>query len=34
VLFPPGFGVERELYAGLAEDLASHGYVVLAIDHP
>ncbi len=26
--------MERELYAGLVEDLASHGYVVVAIDHP
>src|SRR5436309_3368494 len=34
VLFSPGFGVERELYAGLIEDIASHGYVVVAIDHP
>jgi predicted dienelactone hydrolase len=34
VLFSPGFGVERELYAGLVKDLASHGYVVVAIDHP
>ena len=34
VLFSPGFGVEREVYAGLVEDLASHGYVVVAIDHP
>ncbi len=34
VLFSPGFGVERELYTGLTEDLASHGYVVVAIDHP
>ena len=34
VLFSPGFGVERELYAGLVEDLASHGFVVVAIDHP
>jgi predicted dienelactone hydrolase len=34
VLFSPGFGVEREMYAGLVEDLASHGYVVVAIDHP
>ena len=34
VLFSPGFGVERGLYAGLCEDLASHGYVVVAIDHP
>src|SRR6476646_138342 len=34
VLFSPGFGAERELYAGLIEDLASHGYIVVAIDHP
>lgn len=34
VLFSPGFGVVRELYAGLVEDLASNGYVVVAIDHP
>src|SRR5207237_3346343 len=34
ILFSPGFGVEREVYAGLVEDLASHGYVVVAIDHP
>src|SRR5581483_10288920 len=34
VLFSPGFGVERQLYTGLVEDLASHGYVVVAIDHP
>jgi predicted dienelactone hydrolase len=34
VLFSPGFGVERELYSGLVEDLASHGFVVVAIDHP
>ena len=34
VLFSPGFGVERELYAGLVEDLASHGYIVVTIDHP
>jgi predicted dienelactone hydrolase len=34
VLFSPGFGIGRELYTGLIEDLASHGYVVVAIDHP
>src|SRR4051812_47033608 len=33
-LFSPGFGVEGELYAGLLEDLASHGYVVVALAHP
>jgi predicted dienelactone hydrolase len=34
VLFSPGFGVEHELYAGLVENLASHGYVAVAISHP
>ncbi len=34
VLFSPGFGTERQLYTGLTEDLASHGFVVVAIDHP
>ena len=34
VLFSTGYGLERQLYTGLVEDLASHGYVVVAIDHP
>jgi alpha-beta hydrolase superfamily lysophospholipase len=34
VLFSPGFGVPSSNYALLLDDLASHGYVVLAIDHP
>jgi predicted dienelactone hydrolase len=34
LLFSPGFGVPRQLYAGLVEEVASHGYVVVAIDHP
>jgi predicted dienelactone hydrolase len=34
VLFSPGFGVGRSLYTALTEDLASHGYVVVAVDHP
>jgi dienelactone hydrolase len=33
VLFSPGLGVSRVLYQALAEDLASHGYLVLAVDH-
>jgi dienelactone hydrolase len=33
VLFSPGFGGSRILYQALAEDLASHGYLVLAVDH-
>src|SRR5207244_7460681 len=32
--FSPVFGVEGELYVGLVEDLASHGYIVVAIAHP
>jgi predicted dienelactone hydrolase len=34
VLFSTGYGVERQLYTGLVQDLASHGYVVAATDHP
>jgi EmrB/QacA subfamily drug resistance transporter len=34
VLFSTGYGVERQLYSGLVQDLASHGYVVAALDHP
>ena len=33
VLFSPGFGAPRVLYQALAEDLASHGYLVIAVDH-
>ena len=33
VLFSPGFGQPRVLYQALAEDLASHGYLVIAVDH-
>jgi len=34
ILFSPGLGTSAELYAGLTEDLASHGYVVVTINHP
>jgi dienelactone hydrolase len=34
VLFSPGFGVSRAFYTVLVEDLASRGFVVVAIDHP
>lgn len=34
VLFSPGGGVNAWMYYGLLADLASHGYTVLAIDHP
>jgi dienelactone hydrolase len=33
VLFSPGLGTPRVLYRALAEDLASHGYLVIATDH-
>jgi predicted dienelactone hydrolase len=34
ILFSPGNGVPRWLYTSFVEDLASHGYLVAAIDHP
>src|SRR5262249_39777188 len=34
VLFSTGYGLERQLYTGLVSELASHGYIVVAIDHP
>ncbi|RDA94094.1 hypothetical protein CP533_5269 [Ophiocordyceps camponoti-saundersi (nom. inval.)] len=34
VLFSPGLGASRLLYAAGARDLASQGYVVITIDHP
>ncbi|MFC6009735.1 alpha/beta hydrolase family protein [Nocardia lasii] len=34
VLFSPGYGAPRAVYSGLVADLASRGFVVLAIDHP
>lgn len=33
VLFSPGFEQPRVLYQALAEDLASHGYLVIGVDH-
>ncbi|MBB5867732.1 dienelactone hydrolase [Allocatelliglobosispora scoriae] len=33
VLYSPGFGVERTAGTALVEELASHGYVVVTIDH-
>lgn len=33
LVFSPGYSVPHYLYTGLLEDLASHGYVVVAIDH-
>lgn len=34
VVIAPGRGVARHFYTTLAEDLASHGYFVLAVDSP
>jgi len=34
VLFSPGKGVNAFHYSSLYEDLASHGFVVAAVDHP
>ncbi|TQM28805.1 alpha/beta hydrolase family protein [Nocardia bhagyanarayanae] len=34
VLFSPGYGAPRAFYTGLIAELASRGFVVLAVDHP
>lgn len=34
VLFSQGWGASRYAYTSLVEDLASHGYIVMAVDHP
>jgi hypothetical protein len=34
LLFSPGFGEYSLTYSAMLEELASHGYVVAAIDHP
>lgn len=34
VLFSPGYGAARAFYTTLVTDLASRGFVVLAVDHP
>jgi dienelactone hydrolase len=33
IIFSPGYGVTRDLYSTLFEELASHGFAVLALDH-
>lgn len=33
IVFSPGYGVPHALYTSLLEDLASHGFVVIALDH-
>ena len=34
IIISPGLGADVEFYAAFAEDLASHGYVVVGLDHP
>lgn len=34
VIFSPGLGASRQLYSGMAQSVASHGYLVVSIDHP
>lgn len=34
VIFSPGYGAPRAFYTGLVTQLASRGFVVLALDHP
>jgi dienelactone hydrolase len=34
VIFSPGYGASRAFYATLVSDLASRGFIVLAMDHP
>ena len=34
VLFSPGAGNSRLLYSAMAQSVASHGYIVVTIDHP
>ena len=34
VIFSPGFGVSRVNYTAIAEQLASHGFIVITVDHP
>lgn len=34
IFFDPGFGESRLIYGAMARSLASHGYVVVSVDHP
>ncbi|PNP46079.1 hypothetical protein TGAMA5MH_02114 [Trichoderma gamsii] len=34
IFFDPGFGESRLIYSAMARSLASHGYVVVSVDHP
>jgi dienelactone hydrolase len=34
VLFSPGYGAPIQVYTALAEEIASHGYIVVTLTHP
>jgi pimeloyl-ACP methyl ester carboxylesterase len=34
IIFSPGNGTNVEFYAGIAEELASHGYLLIGLNHP
>lgn len=34
IIFSSGLGASRRVYTALVEDLASHGFIVISIDHP
>jgi predicted dienelactone hydrolase len=34
ILLSPGNGTNVEFYSGIADELASHGYIVVALNHP
>ena len=34
VIFSGGLGASRQIYSGMAQSVASHGYLVVTIDHP
>ncbi|KAJ6088100.1 hypothetical protein N7499_004282 [Penicillium canescens] len=34
MIFSPGLGISRLLYQATLQDVASHGYVVVSVDHP
>lgn len=34
IILSPSLGASRQVYTAFAEDLASHGFIVISIDHP
>lgn len=34
IILSPGFGIPGGLYSGIAQELASHGYIVATLSHP